>query len=160
MIPHLGYAIIDSASAWAHAETEFFRALNAFVEPWLMAGWGASPLFPTGLIVLETIGERSGQPRRVPVMATVFAGCVFIGTLRGSRSQWVRNLQARPRVRYWLGGRARHGEALVVAPGMRRHDLAGLPPLVRRITEALLAPATLLGWTFAIIVDEGIANSP
>ena len=151
--------MIGVASSWARAETEFFRIVNAFAEPWLMAGWGSSPLFPTGLIVLETIGARSAQPRRVPVIATAFDGCVFIGTLRGSRSRWMRNLQAGPRARYWLGGRAHRGKALVFAPGIKPHDLSELPPSARMTADALLAGASLLGWTFAIILDEGLVDS-
>lgn len=135
----------------ARAEAEFFRTLNAFVEPAILAGCGAPGLLPTGMIVLETTGAKSGRPSRVPLVATVFDGCVFVSTLRGARSQWVKNLRARPEVRYWLGGRARRGRALVFAAGTPPPATDGLPPLARGAADMLLPPATLFGWTFAVI---------
>src|SRR5262245_49662741 len=136
------------------ATAEFFRTLNALVEPWVRAGCGSPGLFPTGLIVLETTGARSGQPRRVPLLATVFDGCVFIATVRGPRSLWVRNLTAEPRVRYWMAGREHRGVAMVFRPGTRFPDTGGLPPFARTAADSLLPPATLWGWTFAVIAPE------
>ena len=98
-------------------EADFFRALNALVEPAVRAGCGSPGLLPTGLIVLETTGAKSGQPRRVPLLATVFDGCVFIGTVRGARSLWVRNLVAEPRARYWVAGREHRGLARIFRSG-------------------------------------------
>jgi deazaflavin-dependent oxidoreductase (nitroreductase family) len=138
----------------AHAEAEFFRTLNAFLEPVVRAGCGAPGLLPTGMIVLETTGRRSGRSRRVPLMATVLDGCVFVSTLRGARSQWVRNLRAHGEVRYWLAGKERRGRARLFAPGAPPPSSGGLPPLARVLTESLLPPATLFGWTFAVIGPE------
>ena len=135
-------------------ETEFFRALNALVEPWVRAGCGSPGLLPTGLVVLETTGAKSGQPRRVPLLATVFDGCVFIATVRGSRSLWVRNLAAEPRARYWVAGREHRGVARVFRPGEPLPDTTGLPPFARAAADGVLLPATLWGWTFAVITPE------
>ena len=74
-----------------------------------------------------------------------------VSTLRGARSQWVRNLRARREVRYWLGGRARRGRARLFAPGAPPPPTDGLPPFARAVADALLPPATLFGWTFAVI---------
>jgi len=136
------------------SEAELFRALNALVEPWVRAGCGSPGLFPTGLIVLETTGAKSGQPRRVPLLATVFDGCVFIATVRGPRSLWVRNLAAEPRVRYWVAGREHRGLARVFRPGEPLPDTEGLPPFARAAADGVLPPATLWGWTFAVITPE------
>ena len=91
----------------------------------------ALPPLPTGLIVLETTGAKSGQPRRVPLLATVFDGCVFIGTVRGARSLWVRNLVAEPRARYWVAGREYRGLARIFDPGRPLPVTDGLPPFAR-----------------------------
>lgn len=142
----------ESSAEWAaRAEAEFFRTLNAFVEPLIMAGCGSPGFWPAGMIVLETTGATSARPSRVPLLATVVDGCAFVSTLRGARSQWVRNLQARPEVRYWAHGRAHRGRAHVVAPGATRPATDGLPPFARIVADALLPPATLFGWTFAVI---------
>jgi len=143
-----------SAAAASRAEAEFFRTVNALVEPAVRAGCGSPGLVPTGLVVVETIGARTGRPRRVPLLATVLDGCVFISTIRGSRSQWVQNLRAAPDIRYWLGGRERRGRARVFGPGDAPPATAGLPPLAAFVAGCLLPPAAALGWTFAVIGGE------
>lgn len=133
-------------------EADFFRALNALVEPAVRAGLGAPVLWPTGLILLETTGRASGQPRRVPLVATVLEGCVFTATVRGPRSQWMQNLAANPRARCWIAGAERSGRALLFAPGAPPPALDGLPPTARAVAEGLVAPATRCGWSVAVIV--------
>jgi deazaflavin-dependent oxidoreductase (nitroreductase family) len=135
-------------------EVQFFRAVNALVEPAVLAGCGAPGPWPTGLILLETTGARTGLPRRAPLLATVLEGCLFVSTARGPRAQWVKNLQIEPRVRYWLAGREHHGRAVVFAPGMPPPPTDGLPPLARLLADTLLPPATAFGWTFAVIVKD------
>ncbi len=135
-------------------ESEFFRTLNAMVEQVVRAGLGSPGVVPTGLVVLETIGMKTGRRRRVPLVATVLDGCLFVSTARGDRSQWVRNLRAEPRVRYWLHGREHPGTATVFAPGMPRLSSDRLPPLARAIAEGLLPAAAVCGWRFAVITPE------
>src|SRR5258708_22577335 len=107
----------DATTGWAReAGAEFFGTLNALVELAVRAGCAAPGLLPTGMVVLETTGAKSGLPRRVPLLATILEGCLFVGTARGDRSQWLRNLRAEPRVRYWLAGRDHRGPALLFPP--------------------------------------------
>jgi hypothetical protein len=142
----------ESMAAWtARAEAEFFRTLNACVEPLIMAGYGSPGFWPTGTILLETAGAKSARPSRVPLLATIIEGCAFVSTLRGARSHWVRHLRAGSEVRYWVGGREHRGRARVFALGATRPATEGLPPLARIVADALLPPATLFGWTFAVI---------
>jgi hypothetical protein len=139
------------AARTARAEAEFFRTLNACVEPLILAGYGSPGFWPVGMIVLETTGASSARPSRVPLLATIIDGCAFVSTLRGARSHWVRNLRARSEVRYWVGGRERRGRARVFALGAELPATEGLPPLARIVADALLPPARLSGWTFAVI---------
>ncbi len=142
----------DTTAGWAReAEAEFFRAFNALVEPWVRAGCGSPGLLPAGLVVLETTGAKSGLPRCVPLLATVLEGCLFVGTARGGRSHWLRNLRAEPRVRYWLAGREHKGTAFVFAEGAPRPATQMLPALVRALAEGLLPAATACGWQFVVI---------
>ncbi len=151
----------DATTGWAReAEAEFFRTLNALVELAVRAGCAAPGLLPTGMVVLETTGAKSGLPRRVPLLATILEGCLFVGTARGDRSQWLRNLRAEPRVRYWLAGREHRGAALVFAEGAPRPATQMLPPLARAVAESLLPAATACGWQFAVISPERAGWGP
>jgi len=151
----------DATTGWARdAEAEFFRALNALVEPAVRAGCASPGLLPTGMVVLETTGAKSGRPRRVPLLATVLEGCLFVGTVRGVRSQWLRNLRAEQRVRYWLAGHEHRGAAVVFAEGAPRPATQRLPPLARAVADGLLPAGTACGWQFAVITPEGVGDGP
>lgn len=136
------------------AEVAFFRGLNAFVEPFVMAGCASPGLLPTGLIVLETKGRVSGEPRRTPLSAAVIEGHVIVGTYRGLRAEWVKNASTEPAVRYWLGGEEHSGRALVLAPGSNRPLPEDLPELLRALAAGPLRAATAAGWSFAVIQPE------
>lgn len=131
-------------------EVEFFRAINRVVEPLVRAGVGSPRIVPSGFIVLETVGRKSGRLRRSPLAATRFGGYVLVGTFRGNRSQWVRNLAAQPRTRFWLAGRPRNARAFVMHQGKRFRTPRSLPAPVQGVA-CLLAPYTKLGWAFAIL---------
>jgi hypothetical protein len=89
-------------------EADFFRALNALVEPAVHAGCGSPGLLPTGLIVLETTGAKSGQPRRVPLLAGL---------------RWLRLHRHRARRALALGAQSRRRAAR--ATGSRDASTAG-----------------------------------
>jgi deazaflavin-dependent oxidoreductase (nitroreductase family) len=144
------------ASSWlgwsgAAAEAELLRTLNALVEPAVRAGCGSPGLVPTGLIVIETTGARTGQARRTPVLATILDGCVFVGTVLGERSLWIRNLRAEPRAHCWIAGRPHAGRARLFTPGEAPPVTSDLPPLARAAADAFLPAATPFGWAFAVI---------
>ena len=132
-------------------ETEFFRTLNLLVEPAVRAGCGSPGIAPTGLIVLETRGRHTGIPYRTPVLASLIGDYLLIGSVRGERSQWIRNVRMAPDVRYWLRGRVREARALVFTPGESPPDVHGLPPLVHCIASSFHATAGRLGVAFAIL---------
>jgi hypothetical protein len=88
-------------------EAEFFRELNRIVEPLVRAGWGSPGLLSGGLVVVETRGRNTGRRSRVPLAALRINDHVLVSTLRGRRSQWVKNVSADPHVRCWLGRQPR-----------------------------------------------------
>jgi deazaflavin-dependent oxidoreductase (nitroreductase family) len=136
-------------------EVEFFRFLNRWLEPQIRAGLGSPRLAPGGLIVLETRGRKTGRLVRVPLVATRIQGFVLVGTFRGGRSQWPKNLAAHPEVRFWLGGRARPALATLISGSRRPRPLPKLPPLLRLVV-AFLVPYTRAGWVFAVLAPRRV----
>jgi deazaflavin-dependent oxidoreductase (nitroreductase family) len=67
------------------------------------------------VVILETIGRRSGRPRRVPVTRMLDGDTLWIVTEHGRRAAYVRNIEANPRVRVRAGRRWRTGSATVLA---------------------------------------------
>ena len=137
-------------SAPKSVEVQFFRALNRVVEPLVRTGFGSPRLAPSGFIVLETRGRRSGRVHRIPLAATRIGNYVLVATFRGNRSQWVLNLAARPRTRYWLGGRRREARAFVMHEGKRFRAPSSLPRPLQGLLR-FLAPYTRSGWAFALL---------
>jgi deazaflavin-dependent oxidoreductase (nitroreductase family) len=132
---------------------EFFRFVNRWVEPQIRAGLGSPRLAPGGLIVLETRGRKSGRLARIPLVATRLQGYFLVGTFRGGRSQWAKNLAATPDTRVWVGGKPRLTTAFVIPSGPRPQPLPKLPALLRAVM-ALLVPYTRAGWTFAVLAPR------
>lgn len=64
-----------------------------------------------GIAILETIGRKSGQPRRTPVGKAVEGDTLWVVAEHGHRAAWVRNIEADPRVRVRLGRRWRTATA-------------------------------------------------
>jgi hypothetical protein len=87
-------------------------------------------------------------------MAIVIDGCAIVGTARGERSDWFRNLQAAPNARYWLGGELREGRALTFAPGQEHPATDDLPPLVQDAVCGMLPAVDALGCRFAVLAPR------
>ena len=85
------------------------RLLNPVMRRALEAG-----VAPRGWALLETIGRRSGEPRRVPVGDGLRGERFWIVAEHGRHSDYVRNLEADPRVRVKARGRWRTGTAHVL----------------------------------------------
>jgi deazaflavin-dependent oxidoreductase (nitroreductase family) len=82
-----------------------FRLLNRAVLPPAKAGLTAPPPFGNGVVVLETTGRASGEPRQVPVAAVRVGDRFVVSTVRDN-SQWLRNLEREPGATVWTWGRA------------------------------------------------------
>ncbi len=67
-----------------------------------------------GLILLETIGRKSGERRRTPMGGKLDGDTVWIVAEQGSHANYVRNIKADPHVRVKVGGKWRPGTARTV----------------------------------------------
>jgi deazaflavin-dependent oxidoreductase (nitroreductase family) len=137
----------------ATAERDFFRALNPLVERWARAGCASPSRWPFGLIVLETTGRRSGQTRSVPILAMLIEDHVIIATARGERSQWFKNLQASPDVRYWIDGELRDARAIELTAAAESPP-PNLPHQVHDAVVALTSTVGVFGFRLALLVPS------
>ena len=64
-----------------------------------------------GTAILETVGRRSGRPRRTPVTDGLDGDVFWIVAEHGHRAAYVRNIEAHPQVRIKLGRRWYSGTA-------------------------------------------------
>ncbi len=85
------------------------RLLNPVVRAASRAGL---PL--PGLVILETTGRRSGEPRRVPVGKAIVGDTLWVVAEHGRKAAYVRNMEAHPRVRVRIGRAWRAGTAHVL----------------------------------------------
>jgi len=99
-------------------------------------------LAPDALALLETTGRRSGRPRRTPIGNGLIGDTFWAIAERGLDADYVRNLQADPRIRVKADGRWRTGTAEVLpdddVPARVQTILAARPGLSRKIDAKLL----------------------
>ena len=134
-------------------ETEFFKTVNQFAEPLIRAGFANPLLWPTGAIVLEVTGRKTGETIRVPLLATR-VGDLFVVSTSRRRSEWVKNLAANPEARYWLGGRPHDATAFVLTGDNQSSSLDNLPPRAACLAGLLKQQSQLFGISFAILAPR------
>jgi deazaflavin-dependent oxidoreductase (nitroreductase family) len=122
------------------------RVLNPPVSA--LAAHGLAPT----VSLLETTGRKSGRPRRTPVSKGLdrATDTFWIVAEHGSRSAYVRNIEANPCVRIRIGRRWRTGTATVLAgddPRARQHHMSRLNAATVRAmgTELLTIRVDLQG---------------
>ena len=71
-------------------------------------------LVPPTHVLLETIGRRTGRPRQNPVGNGLDGDTLWIVAEHGHTANYVRNLEADPRVRVKIGRHWRTGTATVL----------------------------------------------
>ena len=108
------------------------RLLNPVVRGVLERGWRIP-----GYALLETTGRSSGLLRRTPVGDGLDGDVFWIVAEHGRRAEYVRNIEADPRVRVLVRGGWRSGTA-VPLPGddpRERQRILGRHRLGRRLND-------------------------
>ena len=77
--------------------------------------------------LLETTGRKSGEPRRTPLGGSRVGNQFWFVSEFGDKSQYVKNIQANPRVRVRLRGRWHNGTAHLVPDDDPQERLKSLP---------------------------------
>jgi deazaflavin-dependent oxidoreductase (nitroreductase family) len=140
------------AQAFFDFQNELFSGFNRIAEPMIRAGFGNPLFWPTGTIVVETIGRKSGRKINVPVLASRIGEMVVFSTVRRN-SQWVKNLAANPEVRYWLAGQPREAKASVFTSD-ENISLDNLSPQADCLAKFLQQQSRLLGISFALLTPR------
>ena len=89
--------------------TTLERASNCLTGFALRAGFA-----PRAFALLETTGRRTGLLRHTPVGNGLAGDTFWLVAAHGTQADYVRNLQAEPRVRIKVGGIWRSGTATVL----------------------------------------------
>jgi deazaflavin-dependent oxidoreductase (nitroreductase family) len=105
---------------------------------------------PPGDALLETTGRRTGRPVRTPVCDGLDGDVFWLIAQRGRRDDWVKNIQADPRVRV----KARTGSGVVWRAGTARIlDEDDPRERHRRIGEGNLARRLCVSASAAMATD-------
>lgn len=112
-------------------DSRLFRALYAL---------GLGPLVGRLILLLTTTGRKTGLPRVTALQYEEVDGTYLLGSSRGLRADWVRNLIADPRVEIRVRSRRFVGLAEVVSDPERIADFLSLrlerhPRIVGRILQ-------------------------
>ena len=104
----------------ANVSRTVFKYLNTYyMVPLSKVGllpWMQNPL--TGYImVLQTIGRKSGKPRLTPLNYALADGYIYCIAGFGSGTHWLANLKANPVVEVRIAGTALKGSAEIVTKG-------------------------------------------
>ncbi len=108
-------------------------------------------LFPRGWALLETTGRRSGQPRRTPVGNGKRGDVFWIVTEHGWHADYVKNIQANPRVRVKIGRDWYSGTAHILEDD---DPLARLRWLRRPVNDSMLLAVGTQALTIRVDLDE------
>src|SRR5438093_6846014 len=76
------------------------------------ARWAGEPF-----LYLTTIGRRSGRPHRIEIWFAAHQGRLYLLSGGRARADWVRNLQANPRVTVEFGDETQVGVTHVLEAG-------------------------------------------
>jgi deazaflavin-dependent oxidoreductase (nitroreductase family) len=104
------------------------KSLLRFIHlpPQIAYSLGLGPLIGRLVLLLTTTGRKSGKPRVVPLQYEEADGLFLVGSSRGERADWVRNLRADPRVTVRAGRSRFAGTAEVVKDARRVADFLEL----------------------------------
>lgn len=88
----------------------------------VMYAIGLGPLVGKVILLLTTIGRKSGLKRVTPLQYEEIDGKYYLGSVRGLKADWVRNIQANPNVEIRVKSLSLKGQAEVVTDPARFAD--------------------------------------
>ena len=98
---------------------------------WRIMGWlnpRISSRFREGrkasrlVLVLTTTGRKSGRPHKTPLQYELVEGAYYVGSARGVRADWYRNLENEPKVTVAVAGKEFSAQAEAISDPVRIAD--------------------------------------
>jgi deazaflavin-dependent oxidoreductase (nitroreductase family) len=83
---------------------------------------GLGPLVGRIILLLTTIGRKSGMKRVTPLQYEKIGEDYYVGAARGLKADWVHNIQSNPHVEIRVGAKQFQGTAEVVTDPARFAD--------------------------------------
>jgi deazaflavin-dependent oxidoreductase (nitroreductase family) len=90
------------------------------------------------VVILETRGRKSGQPRRIPVGKAISGDTLWIVAEHGRKAAYVKNIEADPHVRVRVGTKWRSGTAQILYDDDWRARQRKLPNKLNSATVRLV----------------------
>ena len=90
------------------------------------------------VVILETRGRKSGQPRRIPVGKAIEGDTLWVVAEHGRKAAYVKNIEADPHVRVRVGRKWRSGTAHVLYDDDWRERQRQLPNKLNSATVRLV----------------------
>ena len=100
----------------------FVWRLLKFLPPRLAYSLGLGSIAGRIVLLLTTVGRRSGLPRVTPLLYDEIDGIFYVGSARGEKADWYRNLQANPNVEVTVGSRQFKGCADLITDPLQVTD--------------------------------------
>ncbi len=88
----------------------------------LLYAVGLGPFIGRIILLLTTTGRRSGKKRVTPLQYEMIGGDYYVGAARGTKADWVRNIQSCPQVEVRVGAKHFQGTAEVITDPSRFAD--------------------------------------
>ena len=109
---------------------------------------GLGPLIGNAIMLLTTIGRKSGKPRVTPLQYEEIDGQLYLGAALGQKADWFRNIRANPKVEVRVKSRRFSGLA---------ETITDPKPIADFLEERLRRHPRMIG---AILRAEGIQLPP
>ncbi len=107
---------------------------------------GLGPLVGRLVLLLTTTGRKTGLPRVTPLQYEEIDGAIYLGSSRGQKADWFRNILANPHVEVRVKSRRFRGVAETVTDPLRIADFLELrlkrhPKMIGKILQHEGLPA-------------------
>ena len=104
----------------------FIWRLLRFLPPRIAYSLGLGSLVGSFVLLLKTTGRKSGLPRVTPLQYDEIDGIIYVGSARGVKADWYRNLAEDPNVEVTVGTRKFKGYADLISESVQIADFLEL----------------------------------